>query len=67
MRYQPAPRDRRPRRVVVLMDTTYWGRKYGVMLFKDAITNENLLKYHVGSETVEKYKEGIYNLRGMGV
>ena len=66
MRYQPAPRERRPRRVVVLMDTTYWGREYGVMLFKDAITNENLLKYHVGSETVDKYKEGIDTLRGMG-
>ncbi|MBR1766768.1 MAG: helix-turn-helix domain-containing protein, partial [Bacteroidales bacterium] len=27
-----------PNRVVVVMDTTYWGRKYGVMLFKDALT-----------------------------
>ena len=26
------------RSVVVLMDTTYWGRGFGVMLFKDAIT-----------------------------
>ena len=24
------------RKVVVLMDTTYWGRNFGVMLFKDA-------------------------------
>ena len=33
------------REVIVLMDTTYWGRQFGVMLFKDAKTNENLLKY----------------------
>ena len=25
------------------MDTTYWGRNFGVMLFKDAISKENLL------------------------
>lgn len=35
------------RKVIVLMDTTYWGRTFGVMLFKDAITKENLLKYYV--------------------
>jgi len=28
------------------MDTTYWGRAFGVMLFKDNITKENLLKYY---------------------
>jgi hypothetical protein len=38
------------REVVVLMDTTYWGRNFGVMLFKDAITKENLLKYYVKKE-----------------
>ena len=34
------------RKVIVLMDTTYWGRTFGVMLFKDNITRENLLKYY---------------------
>jgi hypothetical protein len=33
-----------PRKVIVLMDTTYWGRNFGVMLFKEDITKENLLK-----------------------
>ena len=33
------------------MDTTYWGRNFGVMLFKDNITKENLLKYYVQNET----------------
>ena len=28
--------------VVVLMDATYWGRKFGVLVFKDAIRNKIL-------------------------
>jgi len=39
------------RDVIVLMDTTYRGRGIGVMLFKDAKKNENLLKYFVKYET----------------
>jgi hypothetical protein len=50
------------REVVVLMDTTYWGRNFGVMLFKDAITKENLLKYYVRNETNFLYKKGAKNL-----
>ncbi len=30
-----------PKEVIVLMDTTYWGRNFGVMLFKDALSKEN--------------------------
>ena len=26
------------REVIVLMDTTYWGRNFGVMLFKDSLS-----------------------------
>ena len=48
------------------MDTTYWGRKIGVMLFKDAITKENLLKYYVKNETNALYKEGINELQSKG-
>jgi transposase-like protein len=54
------------RNVIVLMDTTYWGRKIGVMLFKDAITKENLLKYYVKNETNALYKEGINELQSKG-
>ena len=35
------------RKIIVLMDTTYWGRDFGAMLFKDVLTKENLLKYYV--------------------
>jgi hypothetical protein len=48
------------------MDTTYWGSSFGVMLFKDAITKENLLKYYVKSETNSLYRQGIENLKSQG-
>lgn len=64
--YRPKELEKEPREVVVLMDTTYWGREYGVMLFKDAVTNENLLKYFVTAETVEKYVQGIAELGRRG-
>lgn len=48
------------------MDTTYWGRNFGVMLFKDSITKENLLKYYVKHETNSLYKQGIEELKSKG-
>jgi len=57
---------KRPRPVIILMDTTYWGRNFGVMLFKDGITKENLLKYYVKSETNTLYKKGIEKLKSRG-
>lgn len=47
---------------MVLTDTTYFGRQFGVMLFKDAYTKENLLKYYVKYETNELYEKGIKEL-----
>ena len=48
------------------MDTTYWGRGFGVMLFKDAITKTNLLKYYVKAESNTLYKQGIDELQNRG-
>ncbi len=48
------------------MDTTYWGRNFGVMLFKDAITKENLLKYYVTNESNKLYHKGIQELQSKG-
>lgn len=48
------------------MDTTYWGRSFGVMLFKDAITKENLLKYYVRAESNYLYHQGINELINKG-
>ena len=57
---------KKPRDIVVLMDTTYWGRNFGVMLFKDAYTKENLLKYYVKTETNFLYIKGINELKSKG-
>lgn len=57
---------KKPKEVIVLMDTTYWGRKFGVMLFKDAKTKQNLLKYYVHNETNELYHKGISELKSKG-
>ena len=59
----PKP-SKRP--VIILMDTTYWGRNFGVMLFKDAITKENLLKYYVRHETNALYVQGVELLKQQG-
>ncbi len=48
------------------MDTTYWGSNFGVMLFKDWLTSENLLKYYVKYETNALYKRGIQELKYQG-
>lgn len=55
-----------PRNVIVLMDTTYWGRQFGVMLFKDSISQENLLKYYVKAETNALYQKGVEELKSKG-
>lgn len=55
-----------PRKIVVLIDTTYWGRGFGVMLFKDSLTKENLLKYYVKTETNALYIQGINELKSLG-
>lgn len=55
-----------PGDIVLLMDTTYFGRLFGVMLFKDAYSGENLLKYYVKNETNLKYREGIESLLNRG-
>lgn len=52
--------------VVILTDTTYWGRGFGVMLFKDSLTGRNLLKYYVKYETNALYRRFIEELRAKG-
>jgi len=59
-------KKKEPREVVILMDTTYWGDNFGVMLFKDSRTKENLLKYYVKYETIALYKKGIEELISKG-
>lgn len=60
--YQIKKPKKRPKEIVLLMDTTYWGRSFGLMLFKDALSRENLLRYYVKSETNFLYKQGVNEL-----
>ncbi len=55
--------------VNVLMDTTYFGRKFGVMVFKDSLTGQVLFKQYVKHETNALYLAGIEEItrRGMTV
>jgi len=51
----------------VLMDTTYFRKTFGVMLFKDAITGRNLLSKFVKYETNLLYYEGLQELISAGI
>lgn len=48
------------------MDTTYWKRGDGVILFKDAITGRVLLWYFVKTESNALYAQGVAELEGLG-
>jgi hypothetical protein len=54
-------------KVVVLMDTTYFGRAFGVMLFKDAYSGKNLYKQYVKNETNSLYGAGLSFLMEAGL
>lgn len=56
----------RYKEVVVQMDTTYWGRDYGLMVIKDALRNKILWHKYVTHETIADYVEGIAWLEQRG-
>jgi hypothetical protein len=45
--------------VVVLVDCTYWGRSFGVVVFKDAHRGKILWRKFVRYETLFDYREGV--------
>ncbi len=53
--------------VNVLMDTTYFGRKFGVMVFKDSICGQILFKQYVQQETNKLYLSGIEEIARRGI
>lgn len=52
--------------VVIQMDTTYWGRGFGLMVIKDAYRNKILWRKYVRNETVADYIEGVRWLEDNG-
>ena len=51
----------------VLMDTTYFGRKFGVMVFKDSLSDKILYKRYVKYETNLLYLKGIQEISRRGI
>lgn len=49
------------------MDTTYFGRKFGIMVFKDSITGQVLFKQYVKQETNKLYLSGIEEIARRGI
>ena len=49
------------------MDTTYFGRKFGVMVFKDSITGQILYKQYVKQETNNLYLFGVEEISRRGI
>lgn len=56
-----------PSLVNVLMDTTYFGRTFGVMVFKDSITGQILYKQYVKQETNKLYLFGVEEIIRRGI
>ena len=52
--------------VVIQMDTTYWGRNFGLMAIKDALRKRILWHKYVRHETISDYMEGVKWLTGNG-
>lgn len=55
-----------PDESVVIIDTTYFGRAFGVMIFQDSETGRILLRKYVRHETNKAYLEGLDELRNHG-
>ena len=52
--------------VTIQLDTTYWGRNFGLMVIKDTLRNKILWHKYVRSETIAQYMEGISWLKSQG-
>lgn len=52
--------------VTIQMDTTYWGRNFGLMVIKDVLRKKILWRKYVTHETIADYLEGVRWLRSQG-
>lgn len=56
----------RYRLVTIQMDTTYWGRRFGLMVIRDALRGNILWRKYVTHETIADYMDGITWLKSKG-
>lgn len=63
-------KDHNPRSIYALVDCTFFGDKdheqWGVLVFKDAISGEDLWWKFIEEESLEHYREGFKYLTGLG-
>lgn len=52
--------------VTIQMDTTYWGRNFGLMVIRDALRGNVLWHKYVHHETIAQYVEGVDWLKDQG-
>ena len=52
--------------VTIQMDTTYWGRNFGLMVIRDAVRGKILWHKYVRHETISEYVEGVDWLKSNG-
>lgn len=52
--------------VTIQMDTTYWGRNFGLMVIRDALRGKVLWHKYVTHETIAQYVEGVSWLKNNG-
>lgn len=65
--YTPKKIEHSPRKVVVQMDTTYWGRNFGLVLFMDAESHQILHYFFIyGKERNQDYNQGLEHLKSLG-
>ena len=54
------------KQVTIQMDTTYWGRRFGLMVIFDAVRKRILWRKYVTHETIADYMEGVDWLKSKG-
>lgn len=65
--YRESLPQKESRSIVLLMDATYWGRHFGIVIMKDAWAGDVLwYKFISKKETLADYKEGVEWLKGRG-
>ena len=54
------------KQVSIQMDTTYWGRRFGLMVIRDTTRGKVLWRKYVTHETIADYTEGVNWLKSNG-
>lgn len=65
-RFESASRKIPPQSIVIVVDTTFWGRGYGVCVFRSPTLKRNLWWREVVIETPEIYATGLTELQAQG-